>query len=159
MRSLIRQCLNVDNMSAAVESCLADIVEKDSWEAQDLQNLFQHATSDSTQHFVIIDGLDECVKVERGKILKILQKIGLSSSTSLKIFVASRDSIEQEIKQHFQRIHHVKISHLLTGMDIQIYIDGVLEEKVKNKDLIICDPSVCEEIRVSLSEGAQGMWV
>ncbi|OCK72892.1 hypothetical protein K432DRAFT_430842 [Lepidopterella palustris CBS 459.81] len=158
-RSLIRQCLDLENFPTAVETRLSDIIKTGSWDAHDLDFLLQSLIDNSRLHFIIIDGLDECAKAERGQVLKMLQSSIRHSSSLVKVFVASRDSIETEINRHFKHVHHVKTNPAFSSQDIETYLNGVLEQKIEDQDLIIGDPGLREEIRASLSHGAQGMFL
>jgi hypothetical protein len=157
IRSLIRQCLDLENLPTTVESQLSDIIKTGSWDAHDLEMILRTLIDSSRLHFIIVDGLDECPRADRGQVMKMLQSSISHCSSLVKVFVASRDSIEIDIKRHFKRVHHVKTSPALSSNDIEIYLDGVLEQKIDDRELIIGDPGLREEIRTSLSQGAQGM--
>jgi hypothetical protein len=156
-RALIRQCLDVENFPTAAESQLSDLIETGFSDAHTLEMLLQTLVNRSRLHFFIIDGLDECPKADRGQLMKML-KSTISHCTSLvKVFFASRDSIEAEIKQQFKSAHHVRTSAKLSSKDMKIYLNGALEQKIEDGELILGDLDLREEIHISLSQGWQGM--
>lgn len=156
-RALIRQCLDVENLSTTIELELLNVLEAGFSNAYKLEMLLRTIINSSRLHFIIIDGLDECSKADRGQLMKMLQSTISHCSSLVKVFVASRDGIETEIKQHFKRVHHVRVSATLSSKDMKIYLNGALEQKIEDGDLTLGDPRLREEIHMSLSQGWQGM--
>ncbi|PNP50699.1 hypothetical protein THARTR1_08619 [Trichoderma harzianum] len=43
--------------------------------------------------------------------------------------------------------------------DITTYVEGIVQEKLKNEELIVGDPDLIEDIKAALSDGANGMFL
>ncbi|KAI9881273.1 MAG: hypothetical protein M1830_005559 [Pleopsidium flavum] len=98
---------------------------------------------------------------ERDILLRILHGVADSSRTSLKIFIASRPDIGQEIKRTFKFYHRRSMNSSGLHIDIAPYVKDILIEKKENGDLKVGRPALIDEIHDALVKGAQGMslWV
>lgn len=156
--SLIRQALE-SRISGSVESKLADLYQCSDLDVNDLEPLFGEVVSSSPTHFIIIDGVDECSKGEQDALLDILARIFSVSSNNLKLFIASRNSLEDDLHNRFEVFYHKSMNNMEVQLDIQTYIEETIREKFKNNHLVLGRTELLFEIRDALVEGADGMYV
>lgn len=159
LSSLIRQCLTVNGLRKDVEDELAKLSTGILSDTDELYPLFKLTSNSARMHFIVIDGFDECAKVDRDAVLAILRKVMLSSQSSLKIFLASREDIGKEIPKVFQSCQHQTMIRQEVDQDIATYVEGVLEKKVEQGDLTVGNPTLILDIRDALVQGARGMLV
>lgn len=136
-----------------IEQDLQSLSLSDEWHT--IITLLRRVTGLKTS-YIIIDGLDECNRVERRKILKALATLAFSG-LNMKIFVSSRDGLAGEIRKRFESIEHVSMNNPLIHNDIATYVNGIIEEKTKTEDLQVGDSSLIEEIKQTLIQRADGM--
>lgn len=107
--------------------------------------------------FLILDGIDECRGSNRAELLAAVQSISQSKTltTIVKFFIASRADVD--LKRAFDQ--HITLPILInhTAADIVPFINGIVREKIKSRQLLIRDPSLEEKIINALVKGAQGM--
>ena len=161
--SLIRQILtgqklNAQKMPESFEKRLIDLFQNEPPDSEHLENFFVDELATSKIRFVVIDGIDECMKNERNILFAVFRKIALHSSHSIKIFIASRPQIGHEIKRSFKLRHQRSMSSPEVDADIATYIKSVLEEKRNNEELNIGRLDITE-IEDALVSGALGMLV
>ncbi|KAF8535606.1 hypothetical protein BDD12DRAFT_854662 [Trichophaea hybrida] len=120
-----------------------------------LTNLLKVAMGDSGKTYVIIDGLDECEKSERAKILTWLGSVTTADNRSLiKVAVISTD--ESDIKRKLSKYLKKKLEPEDAKEDLQIYLNSrvvELQEKFELSD------STCKEIVQTILERAKGMFL
>ena len=110
------------------------------------------------QHPVIIlDALDECSREERGVILQDMLSILQKSTCPLKVFVASRHSLD--ISDHLQGLRHICIQAQDNAKEIENYVKTELRLRVQDKKLLrgIVSRELKKRIRKTLIWGANGM--
>lgn len=105
----------------------------------------------------LLDGIDECGGNDRMELLAAIQSILNSSihTTTVKFFIASRPDVD--LKRAFKPYIILPISVDDTTADIVPFINGIVREKVKSKELVVRDSSLVKEIIEALVNGAQGM--
>lgn len=107
--------------------------------------------------YIIIDGLDECEKPNHDDLLEALSSL-VETESNVLIFLASRDSIHDQLKQTFPH----QFNHLITETssaqsDIATYVDTAIEEKLKKEKLNVDDQNLIDEVKAALKKGADGM--
>ncbi len=157
LRSIIRQSLGDADIPGDVDTCLEEIANNPLSGTAELQNLLQKVISSSRMSYVIIDGLDECEKHERNLVFDILRSVNLSERPKVKLFLASRESVAEEINNRFPSLLHASMNVAEAQSDIAIYIRENLEERVKNRELVVGNKKLLQEIQDALTDGAQGM--
>lgn len=155
LRSVIRQTLDADNLPKEIESYLK---ENSLSEVENLQILLRKRIAGLKTFYIIIDALDECEKCERDILLDTLSSL-IASGSNIKLFLASRESISEEIKRErgFPFIQHVSMNCPEAHSDIAIYIKESVDGKRRSGDLVVGDENLIEEIICALIQGAQGM--
>jgi hypothetical protein len=123
---------------------------------EDLVTLLRQRIALSNSFRVVIDGLDECDVADQRIVLEELASIS-STTPKLKIFLASRESVSMELEERFPLIGRVSMTSAGSRSDISAFIEGTLQERIRDKDLVTQDPSLLEEIRSRVNKHADGM--
>jgi hypothetical protein len=87
---LIRQCLSADALPKTIEGKLKGLFKGSSLDAEDLEPLLYDIAATSGAIFFAIDGFDECTKLDRIIVLRLLHRLMSSSQSTIKIFLAVR---------------------------------------------------------------------
>ena len=106
--------------------------------------------------YLIVDALDECT--DRRELLDWINKIMSWNIGRLHLFATSREDVD--IKIGLMKLNPISIC--LEGdsvnADIAIYLDSMLRPDPKRKTWRD-HPDTCNEVKASLTQGAQGMYV
>ncbi len=100
--------------------------------------------------FIIIDALDECKKVYRGEMLRILTDLRLAP---VQMFVTSRPH-PHDIKHHFKDIEQIKVA--ASEADIRTYCLSKIDASDDTRELM--DDKIRVEIADKISQNASGMY-
>ena len=157
LSSLLRQALETGVNFPNLEKRLAGLFENADPDMADFKHLFADVIESSRKQYIIIDGLDECAKSETNSILSILDSILSMTSSNVKIFIAGRESVGQDLKHRFGTIYHRSMKSPEVRRDIQSYIEDTIRERYNDGDLVVGDTKLLSDIRDALVEGAQGM--
>jgi hypothetical protein len=125
-RSLIHQLAgNNDICYSYLYDFAANSSERLATRKQDLTQILQNVLQCYDEVFIGIDGLDECEKEERSKVIKLLNELLKlpRSTTSLYIFIASQAVLDIE-RFMAPKAHTLKIKHEHLSSDIQYYVHG-----------------------------------
>ncbi len=106
--------------------------------------------------FVILDGLDECVDTELGKLLEGLKKMQ-NFDQCFHMFCAARADMDTRHQSDLQPQH--KVSMPENNPEIAQYIDSALDDRLDAGSLSLGDPRIILNIRDALMRGSQGMSV
>ncbi|RYP31383.1 hypothetical protein DL768_011176 [Monosporascus sp. mg162] len=134
-------------------------IQKDERQTRELDGvveLLQGITPAGKPSYIIIDGLDECDKPERDKLMKALSTLAFPALNT-KLFLSSRSSLSEEIQNTFPSFEHLTMGESLVYDDIKTYVDGMIENKLESNDLKVGDASLVEDIKQALIQGADGM--
>lgn len=156
LRSIIRQALNHCGFSEDIAVLLEKIQAGLSSGLEELLELLQKIATAFKLLHIIIDGVDECEKQDRDDILYALSSLATVTSNT-KLFLASRDSISLEIQKSFPTLHRLSMNCSSAHSDIATYVDGIVQEKLQSEELIVGDSRLIEDIKLALTEGADGM--
>lgn len=104
--------------------------------------------------YIFIDGLDECGHDEQVTVLSMINQLGQSSKSVVKILITSRE--EHTIATSLKLFPHLQLAADWNSSDIATYIEEVVKEKMRSGKLIQ-NPCLESEIISSLANGAQGM--
>lgn len=152
--SLARQLLQSANDFDAARDSLGD---KRSLEVDDIVILLKHLLPTHFEAFIILDGLMHCDAEARQVILTSLLQIQKFIKLSLCVSVrpeptGSLQGLNQLLNQQFLSVQDNK-------PDIDAFINTELERCLESGKLVINHPALILEIRDSLSQGAQGMFL
>ena len=109
--------------------------------------------------FIFIDAIDECSESEWGMLSEVLRDIMVSCSSVVKLFLAVRQGIAEDVGKIFKSNYQVTMSSSKADSDIKTYIKDVLNEKMDSGKLVIGNPELINEIMDALVQRADGMLV
>lgn len=153
--SLIRQALESCVPPASIETKLEDLYQCSNPDVDELELLLGEVIS--SKHFIILDGVDECSKREKDVLLDVLAKTISASSNNLKLFIASRDSLNSDLQSRFEMFRHRSMKNSEVQFDIRTYIEETIREKFKNNHLVLSKVELLLQIRDVLVDKADGM--
>jgi hypothetical protein len=154
--SLIRQCLSVDALPKDIESQLKEMFEGTSPDAEDLEAVLHTVADTSEKLTFIIDGIDECPEQERTMLLRILSR-SRSFNSPIKLFISSREGFINEIRVISETLHRLTMHCKEAEADVPAYVEGIIQEKIKDGKLMVGSKQLGEEIQDALIQGANGM--
>ena len=159
LRCLIRQALTVSTLPKDIEDQLQHYLENRFLDMDDLLSLMKSLSDKSLIHFLVLDGLDECPKLERDIILAVMKVLMSSTGSNIKVFISSRQEIGRELDSSFGSYYHRTMSCSEVHADIANYIKLAIEEKVMKDELHVGDPELLSKIAEILRNEAHGMLV
>ncbi|BCS04699.1 NACHT domain protein [Aspergillus luchuensis] len=152
--SLVRQLLQSANDFDAARDFLGD---KRSLEVDDIVTLLKHLLPTHFEAFFILDGLMHCDAEARQVILTSLLEIQKFIKLSLCV------SVRPEPAGSLQELNQLPNRQFLSvednKSDIDAFINAELVRCLESEKLVINNPALILEIRDSLSQGAQGMFL
>ncbi|RAH55239.1 NACHT domain protein [Aspergillus piperis CBS 112811] len=152
--SLARQLLQSANDFDAARDFLRD---KRSLEVDDIVTLLKHLLPTQFEAFFVLDGLMHCDAEARQVILTSLLEI--QEFIKLSLCVSVRPEPAGSLQELNQLPNRQFLSVEDNKSDIDAFINTELERCLKAEKLVINDPALILEIRDSLSQGAQGMFL
>ncbi|GKT66863.1 NACHT domain-containing protein [Colletotrichum tofieldiae] len=106
----------------------------------------------------VVDGLDECTKRERSVVCSTLGR--LQNAFCLLVCVSTRldagKALDQDIQQLMERNTITMPRH---NLEMDEFINAKLEECLSSGTLVIGDPTIIVDIRETLLEEAEGMFL
>ena len=142
-----------------METRLANVLEIPCPEAPDLGVLLKDVLVITKCSFIFIDAIDECSKSEWEVLLEVLQDIVISCAGVVKIFLAVRQGIAEDVGKIFHTPYQVTMGSSQANSDIKTYIKNVLAEKRDGGKLVVGNPELINEITDALIQQANGMYV
>ncbi|KAI0976277.1 hypothetical protein F4678DRAFT_482490 [Xylaria arbuscula] len=156
IRSILRQRLDPTQVPQEVYDGLEGL---DSFsELEEFVKLLRIMMPPPRVSYIIIDGLDECEKPDRDRLLTVLSSLA-APGQNIRLFLSSRDSLRGEIQSRFTDFDSLSMDCPLAHDSISMFIEDIVKEKIQSNDISIGDPSLGEEIKLALSHGAQGMFL
>lgn len=73
------------------------------------------------------------------------------------MFLASRESLSVELRARFPHLERILMASAGACSDISLFVEETVQERLRNKDLVIGDPSLFEELKCELIKHADGM--
>ncbi|GAW23347.1 hypothetical protein ANO14919_129030 [Xylariales sp. No.14919] len=156
IRSLLRQRLNPTDIPQDVMESLERLDPSSG--VNDLVKLLRIMMPPARVSYIVIDGLDECEKPDRDKLLTALSSLVLRGE-NIRLFLSSRESLRGEIEKRYPAFDSLSMSCPSAYGDISSFIEDTVREKIQNDELAIGDPSLEEDIKLALFHGAQGMFL
>jgi hypothetical protein len=157
LRSLLRQCLDVNSLPKDIESDLVNLLRQTWVDSSALCGILKCAISRYHTVYMIIDGIDECDTSQRSIVLKSLSKLINSSAGIVKLVVASRNTAVRPLTASSTRILDINIRQKQFQEDVGTFIDETLALRIDDHTLHVGDPHVVIEVREALLSGAKGM--
>lgn len=159
VRSLIRQCLQAESLPPNIEKCLTNALDNPPIAPGDLSRLLKLAIDLFTEHYIVIDGIDECTVFERQALLDMLSTAMSSSRLPVKLLVSSRYGISEKLRSVSNDIDVIRVDEEKLKPDMATYIETTLDAKIEDHSFTIGDHGIHTHIRDALIDGAQGMYV
>ncbi|MCJ1346754.1 hypothetical protein MMC31_004972 [Peltigera leucophlebia] len=159
LSALVRQLLDPKTLPKSIETCLVTLLKVPSPEAQDLGILLKDVLGIHKCNFIFIDAIDECARSEWEVLLEVLQNIVVSCSSRVKLFLAVRQGIAEEVGKTFVSHYQANMGSCEANSDIKTYIEDVLAKKIDGGKLIVRNPELISEIIDALVQGANGMFL
>ncbi|KAI0975505.1 hypothetical protein F4678DRAFT_456857 [Xylaria arbuscula] len=157
IKSILRQRLpSAVELTDEMEDRVKAVTSPD--DIDGMVELLRDITPGRTTLYVVIDGMDESDKLERTELLKALASFS-TLRPGIKLFLASRESLSEEIEAYFPAHQRIYTGGVGTYNDIAEYVAGVIREKVENDELRTGDVSILEDIKEALIQGANGMFL
>ena len=154
--SLVRQGLEA-NPSLLSSDDVSQLLEEDKCDVECLVSLLVKVCSSSGRQYTVIDGLDECDKVDVNAVLDALRTIFLGTSSNVKIFLASRTSLSTHLETRFNSFYHRSMRTAEVDRDIESYVEETLTKGLEQNHLKVGNPDLILEIRNALVKNARGM--
>ena len=145
-------------LSEEMEASLMEMDLKPSTGVAELTVLLRQRLAQSERFFIFIDALDEFELRERRELLNLLASLG-SSGSGLKVFLAGRESLREELNDKLSGIERLSMASAEAMTDIALYVQEELQERIENRDLVVGDQSLILDIKKALTEHADGMYV
>lgn len=156
---MVRQFLDTKTLTESIESSIVNVLKVPYPETRDLGILLRDVLVITKCNFIFIDAIDECAKPEWEMLLKVLQDILFSCSSKVKVFLAVRQGILEEMKKICEWGYHVTMGSSEVDSNIKTYIKDVLAERKNSGQLVVGNPELINEITDALVREANGMSV
>lgn len=128
------------------------------------KDLLKTAISRFEDVYIIVDALDECLETESEKerelLVEFLAQLSSFEGCNVKMFLTSR--FDNDLHQMLKDNHSYQINADDTTKDIQPFIAARIDDLVRREKLLrggIVTPKLREELIMTLSRGADGMYV
>ena len=156
--SIARQLLG--SLSKGTIETVHEHISSNSVDEELILQLLRSSLSPSRQHFIVLDGLDECDIGEARKLVEMVASLQSHiPQIHVKVFFSSRPHGSDWIARRLNSNCCVAMDEAKINRDIDRYIDATLEQRLENEELHLGDPKLILHIQQALSEGAQGMLV
>ena len=152
-RSIIRQNLQRDMVS----KLSLKRAEDTAYEAASIVNLLLSKLSLFSTNYIALDALDECEPSDRRVIFDILSSVLRRTKSTVKIFLSSRNALEDEIMKAFPLALEIRMDAPGVASDIEAYTRQCLGKKLDMGQLAVGNTVTLEDICRTLTDGAQGM--
>lgn len=156
LKSIIWQIIDTTGFQDGMAALLEESQHNSPCDPEHLFRMLNLANRKLKRLYIIIDGLDECLKGDRDGLLWVLHLL-CSSRHNIKVFISGRESVSREVEKWFPHAERVFMGHPSGQSDIATYIDNAVEERLQREDLIVGDQTLIEEIKGALKKGAEGM--
>ena len=105
--------------------------------------------------YVFLDGLDECRKEERARVLSTLNQVLCSGSPVIKVFVTSQQEVD--IAVSLKQYSRLELSPDRISSDISSFIKGTVQSCMESGTLVVRNARLVSDVVSALVDGAQGM--
>jgi ankyrin repeat domain-containing protein 50 len=127
----------------------------------EIVTLLQLALPSSFRAYIILDGLDECDNSEKDIVISQLRTI--QEKIEILVCISFRDEPNTDFlldsSSLYELSNTITISMPEENPDIESFLDSSLKQYIKSKKLMLGDPTLILEIRDSILQRAQGMFL
>jgi hypothetical protein len=145
-------------LSEEMEASLVEMDLKPSTGVGELTRVLRQRLAQSERFFIFIDALDEFEPRERRELLDLLASLG-SSGSGLRVFLAGRESLREELNDKLSGIERLSMASAEAMTDVALYVQGALDERINNGEFVVQDQSLILFVKQALTEHADGMYV
>lgn len=156
LRSFIRQSLDPLNIPTSIEAKLRSMRTEGYVRLEEWTTLLGEITQTFSLTYLFLDAVDECEPTEQLATLKELSSLA-SSISSVRIFLSGREGLSSEMDRKFPNIRRLSTASDLAKPDMGIFVEGVLQSKAEDGELVLGDLSLLDEVRDRLVQHADGM--
>ncbi|CAH0042172.1 unnamed protein product [Clonostachys rhizophaga] len=158
LRSIVRQTLNPMDLSEKIKTDLKDLDGERFLQFEKVVELLKDRVMKFDCFYIILDGLDECDPSERRVLLDAISSL-ISMKPKLKVFLASRIGLQGEIERRLPNMTRVSMEVSGAVLDISVYIRENIQQRMLDRQLVMGDPKLAEEIERRLTMHADGMFL
>ena len=126
----------------------------------ELQSIFFAVLQQLESIYFVLDALDECTQDQRVGLCGFfagIMELSVTASKNIKLFVTSRK--EPDIERAFSRFSMIEVEATKVNNDIEIYVQGQIEQQLNNGSLPLNNPMLKDKIITTLTTKAGGMYV
>jgi ankyrin repeat protein len=108
--------------------------------------------------YIVVDGIDECELSERRILIEELKR--LQKTFSIRLCISLRLEPNSPLEVNTDGLMHATITPIPdNSSDIEAFIQAELESCIESQRLVVGDPHLILEIRDTLSQRSQGMFL
>jgi Cdc6-like AAA superfamily ATPase len=149
LQSIMRQLLDQEHDAfSANETSIDELL---------LEGLLSDVVGSWHNIVVVLDGIDECELTEQELLLKTLRNITRRQATGLKFYLSGDDLITDLVQSLLNPGFVVSTRMPEAKADLVEFVHQLVNAKRESGDLVVGDPSLCQEVADVLCTGSQGM--
>jgi hypothetical protein len=146
------------DLSAAILDSLEELCqEARASDVGDVIQLIMELSKRGQTLFIFIDGLDEIFEHERKLVFYHLNTFLIKKTSSVKIFVTSREDTSYLTQEPSVRSFKIRIGTNAISGDIESYVKHEVHHLIDRRELVVGNLELQAEIVAALVEGAKGM--
>jgi ankyrin repeat protein len=120
--------------------------------------LLQRVLASDLKAYIVIDGIDECEYSERRILMEELKR--LQDTFSIRLCISLRLEPNSPLEVNTDGLMHTTITPIPdNSSEIGTFIQAELESCIESQRLVVGDPHLILEIRDTLSQRSQGMFL
>ncbi|KAF5620977.1 ankyrin repeat [Fusarium sp. NRRL 25303] len=161
LRAIARQLITIQDVSGHTKQALETIQRAPEDISPQLCRLLARLLSrEGPPSWVIVDGLDECQREERQKLVKTLKSM-FGDGVNAKMFIASRDHANSIFKGASVNLEEISMNCSVAQDGIARLVDQAVQKCLDAEELLVGDQTLINEIKNTLTKHADGMilWV
>ena len=113
------------------------------------------------RYFIVLDGLDECEEEQSKVLVNIFRGLLDTPMLHIKLYFTTRKSVMNWIPLKLQPERHIVLdtaeNQARVTRDIDNFVNASLQERLRENELQLRDPTLILQIQDALKTGAQGM--
>jgi hypothetical protein len=113
------------------------------------------------RYFIFLDGLDECEDVQFNNIVEIFRGLLDSPLLHIMLFFTTRTSVMSWVPLKLKPERHIDLDTTehqdSVARDVDNFVNASLQERLRENELQLGDPTLVLKIQDALKTGAQGM--
>ena len=155
--SILQQLLHNIQLSSEVADAIRHIFADDnaSPTQQELKDILLITMSALPSSFLLIDGLDECDKETRRDVLSLIKWIIEQKVSVVRVYVSSQSDVQ--ILNALASYPRISISSEMLSCDIATYVLDATQSLIQDRQLLLQNPELEQEIIAELIKRANGM--